>query len=95
MTKLIINNKNENPLWKKIHCNCDKSDVEKSYPLIDCVHCNCERADSSIPTETFKVNKEIYDKNGNLKETKLIEVKEITLTNCEKYGSCIGWGWDL
>jgi len=94
LSKLIINNKNNNPLWKQISCKCDKSNIEKSYPLIDCVHCNCEKADNSIPDKPFKINRPIYDKNGNLKETKVIEITEITLTICEKYGSCIGWSWN-
>ena len=91
MAKLIINNINNNPLWKKIPCHCDKSDIEKSYPLIECIHCNCEKADNSVPQESFKVNQPIFDKDGNLKETKVVEIKEITLNNCEKYGSVIGW----
>ena len=89
--KLKINNKNADPLWKKISCKCDKSNIEASYPLIECVHCNCSKADSSVPSESFKVNRPIYDKNGKFKKDNFIEITEITLTNCSKYGSVIGW----
>jgi hypothetical protein len=88
---LKINNKNENPLWKKISCKCDKSNIEKSYPLIDCVHCNCEKADNSIPDKPFTINEPIIDKNGKITGSKQREITEITLNNCEKYGSCVGW----
>jgi hypothetical protein len=97
MAKLIINNINNNPLWKKIPCKCDKSDIEKSYPLITCIHCNCEKANSSIPTETFTVNDDItkVDEDGNItvikEQTKTI--KEITLMNCKTYGSPLGWSF--
>jgi hypothetical protein len=91
--KLIINNKNNDPLWKKISCKCNHNSVETEYPLIDCVHCNCKRADDSIPTNTFKVNQRVLDKDGKFKENKIVEIKEITLTNCDKYGSCIGWSY--
>tara|TARA_R110000751_G_scaffold63272_2_gene130682 strand:+ start:67 stop:378 length:312 start_codon:yes stop_codon:yes gene_type:complete len=86
-----INNENKNPLYKKIPCKCDKSNIEKSYPLIECIHCNCEKANNSIPDKPFIVNEPILDKNGKVTGTKKREVTEITLTNCEKYGSCIGW----
>jgi hypothetical protein len=57
------------------------------------VHCNCKRADDSIPTNTFKVNQRMLDKDGKFKENKIVEIKEIFLTNCDKYGSCIGWSY--
>jgi|TARA_R110000796_G_C14322623_1_gene408036 hypothetical protein len=91
--KLKINNRNEDPLWKKISCKCHTSDIELKYPLIECVHCNCKRADDSIPTESFKINQPVFNKQGKFIENKVVEVKEITLTNCDKYGSCIGWGF--
>ena len=91
--KLIINNKNNDPLWKKIPCKCHISNIELKYPLIDCVSCHCKRADDSIPTNTFKVNQRMLDKDGKFKENKIVEIKEIFLTNCDKYGSCIGWSY--
>ena len=90
---LKVNGRNENPLYLKIKCKCDKSNIEKSYPLVDCVHCKCEEADSSIPTEIFTVRQPVLDKNGNIKEYEEREITEITLNNCEKYGSCLGWKW--
>lgn len=89
--KLKINNKNENPLWKKISCKCNHDSVETEYPLVACIHCQCQQADNSIPSESFKVKKPIINKNGKIKEYETIEIKEITLTNCQTYGSCIGW----
>lgn len=89
--KLKINNQNLNPLWKKIPCECDKSNILKAYPLIECIHCNCEKADLSIPTKSFKVNQPIFDKNGNFKKYEVREITEITLNNCSKYGNCLGW----
>ena len=46
MTKLKINGimKDENILWKKLKCKCDKTDIEKSFPLIECKHCKCHSA---------------------------------------------------
>jgi len=93
LSQLKVNNRNLDPLWKKISCKCDKSDIEKSYPLIECIHCNCEKADSSIPIKPWIVNEPIIDKNGNVTGTKKREVTEITLTNCDKYGSCLGWSF--
>jgi len=90
---LVIHNKNENPLYKKIPCKCDKSDIEKSYPLIECIHCQCEQADLSIPKIPFTINRPINDKNGNWKEDNYVKITEITLTNCSKYGSCLGWSF--
>jgi hypothetical protein len=89
--KLKINNKNENPLWKKIPCKCNHASIETEYPLIECVHCKCEEADASIPTKSFTINQPVYDKNGNIKKYEEREITEITLNNCEKYGSCLGW----
>ena len=91
--KLKVNGRHENPLYKQIPCKCDKSNIEKSYPLIDCVHCNCEKADLSIPDKPFTIIENIYDKNGKFKETRQREITEITLTNCSKYGSALGWGY--
>lgn len=89
--QLKINNKNENPLWKKISCKCNHDSIETEYPLIDCIHCNCEKADNSIPDKPFTITENIYDKHGKFKETRQREITEITLTNCQKYGSCLGW----
>ena len=93
MTKLKINNKNKNPLWKKIPCNCNHDSIETEYPLIECIHCNCEKADNSIPDKPFTINENTYDKDGNNTGIKKREITEITLTNCSKYGSCLGWSF--
>tara|TARA_R110002051_G_scaffold220668_1_gene284454 strand:- start:1603 stop:1884 length:282 start_codon:yes stop_codon:yes gene_type:complete len=93
MGKLKINNRKENPLYLKIKCVCNKNNIETCYPLVDCIHCHCKRADDSIPTQSFKVKQPIYDKHGKDKGMEQIEIKEITLSNCNKYGSCLGWSF--
>lgn len=90
---LKINNQNLNPLWKKIPYHCKKDDIEKSYPLIKCDHCKCQEADESVPSQPFTIIENIYDKNGKLKEVKEREIIEITLKNCSKFGSVIGWSF--
>lgn len=90
---LKVNGRNENPLYLKIKCKCNHDSVETEYPLIDCVHCKCAEADSSIPDKPFTIIENIYDKNGKFKETRQREITEITLTNCKKYGSALGWGY--
>lgn len=71
MKKILkINNQNLDPLWKKISCKCDKNDIEKSYPLINCDHCKCKESDDSVPTKPFTIKENVFDKNGKLKEVK-------------------------
>ena len=88
-----VNNRNENPLYLKIKCKCDKSDIEKSFPLVECIHCKCQQADDSIPDKAFTINDYTYDKNHKVTSTKKRIVNEITLMNCSKYGSCLGWSF--
>ena len=45
----------------------------------------------NVINQPFTVNENTYDKDGKITGNKKREVTEITLTNCEKYGSCIGW----
>ena len=57
-------------LWKKLKCKCDKSDIEKTFPLTECIHCKCEAQENSMPRKSFKINevKKLLDekkiKNG-------------------------------
>tara|TARA_R110000751_G_C13615479_1_gene463889 strand:+ start:172 stop:459 length:288 start_codon:yes stop_codon:yes gene_type:complete len=79
-------------LWKKLKCKCDKSDIEKSFPLIECKHCKCQAQENSMPRDSFKVNQNEINKDG--KETgKVIvkEIKEITIDREPIYNSIRGW----
>ena len=96
MTKLIINNtmKDEDINWKKVPCKCDKSNIEKSYPIANCKHCQCEKAENSMPTENFDVYyDEIKDDKPTGKKIKK-EVKEITIIrSTDGYDSILGWSY--
>tara|TARA_R110002051_G_scaffold112459_1_gene185210 strand:+ start:298 stop:603 length:306 start_codon:yes stop_codon:yes gene_type:complete len=88
---LKVNGRHPDPLWKKISCKCNHDSVETQYPLITCVHCKSEEADLSIPDKPWIITENTYDKNGQVNGSKQREVTEITLTNCQTYGSAIGW----
>jgi len=88
---LKVNGRHPDPLWKKIKCKCNHDSIETEYPLIDCVHCKCEKTDNSIPNKPWTIIENTYDKNGQVNGSKQREVTEITLKNCQTYGSAIGW----
>lgn len=92
--KFKVNNRNTDPLWKKISCKCNKNNIEESFPLVNCIHCKCEQADNSIPDKPFEINVYTYDKSRKITSTKKRMVTEITLTNCKTYGSALGWSWE-
>lgn len=79
-------------LWKKLKCKCDKSDIEKTFPLTECIHCKCEAQENSMPRKSFKINEIVLDKN-NKPTNKVIqkEIKEITICRGDKYNEIIGW----
>ena len=98
MTKLIIHNtmKDKDITWKKIACKCDKSDIEKCFPIFKgCMHCKCQAQQDSMPTEQFIVKYPQMDKNKKptgkiLKFT----VKEITIDrSVDGYDSIRGWSY--
>ena len=74
--------------WKKIPCKCDKSDIEKCFPIFkDCIHCYCKNCEDSMPRQSFKNN--WTDKKGK-KQTRIIT--EITIDRSEDgYNSIRGW----
>ena len=79
-------------LWKKLKCKCDKTDIEKSFPLVNCKHCKCQAQEDSMPRNNFKVNQSVTDKTG--KPTGKIIVKEITEITIDRepvYNSIRGW----
>jgi hypothetical protein len=91
--KLKINGlMNDNDiLWKKLKCKCDKTDIEKTFPLGDCKHCKCQAQEDSMPRESFKVNEaEIKDGKPTGKTIKR-EIKEITIHREPIFNSILGW----
>ena len=69
------------PLWYGIKCKCDKSDIEKSYPLIECIHCKFTVQEKSmldvIKKGQFKIGK--------------VTIKKIKIHRGNKYQEVIGW----
>jgi hypothetical protein len=78
-------------LWKKLKCKCDKSDIEKTFPLGDCKHCKCQAQEDSMPRESFKINQPVTDKNGKITKVIVKEIKEITIDREPIYNSIRGW----
>jgi len=96
MAKLKINGlmNDKDIAWKKIPCKCDKSDIEKCFPIFkDCIHCYAKNCEDSMPKETFTMKIPISDKDGkstNKTETKTISEITIDRTN-DGYQSIRGW----
>ena len=79
-------------LWKKLKCKCDKTNIEKTFPLGDCKHCKCKAQEDSMPRNSFKINQDVLDKAG--KPTGKVIVKEITEITIDRepvYNSIRGW----
>jgi len=98
MTKLIINGimNDEDIAWKKLKCICDKTNIEKCHPISrNCKHCCCKQAEDSMPRESFKVNQNEIDKDGNRTDKIIVkEVKEITISrSSDGYNSILGWSF--
>jgi len=94
--KLKINGLMEDSeiLWKKIKCKCDKIDIEKSYPLVNCIHCKCQVQEDSMPRESFKVNDPVIDKDGkSTGKTIVREVTEIKIVRGKTLNEIIGWSF--
>jgi hypothetical protein len=96
MTKLIINGlmNDEEIRWKKIKCCCShiEGDVEHQFPIGECKHCKFQCCEDSMPRESFKVNQNEIDKDGNPTEKIIVkEVKEINIVRGETYQDIIGW----
>ena len=98
MTKLIINGlmNDEEIRWKKIKCCCSKveGDVEHQHPIGDCKHCKFQQCEDSMPRESFKVNRNVIDKDGNDTGKKILtEIKEINIVRGQVYHDIIGWSY--
>ena len=92
--KIKINGlmKDKDILWKKLKCKCDKSDIEKTFPLGDCKHCKCQAQEDSMPRESFKVNETEYDKHNKPTGKVIVrEIKEIKIDREPIYNSIRGW----
>ncbi len=86
-----INNSLEHPRWHDIPCKCNHDSVETEYPIADCLHCKFQECEDSLPSENFKVNDPIIDKNGKQTGIKSRTVKEVTIVRGDKYQDIIGW----
>tara|TARA_B110000285_G_C14785699_1_gene450663 strand:- start:393 stop:686 length:294 start_codon:yes stop_codon:yes gene_type:complete len=97
MAKLIINGimNDEEIRWKKIKCCCShiEGDVEHQFPIGECKHCKCQYQEDSMPRESFNVNNDEIDKDGNVTKKQTREVKEINIVRGEKYQDIIGWSY--
>lgn len=95
MKHLKLNGLIEKCRWEAIACCCGTEVMDK-HPIKDCKHCKFDQAKQSCPTECFKVNVNVLDKEG--KPTGKIIVKEITEINL-KYGQVyqdlIGWEYSV
>ena len=100
MTKLIIEGiiNDKDIAWKKCKCTCSikKDDVENQHPIKKCTHCYCQRCEDSMPRDSFKVNQNEIDKNGNITDKIIVkEIKKITIKRSQDgYNSILGWSWD-
>jgi len=97
MTKLKINNtmKDEDINWKKVPCKCDKSDIEKCFPIGECKHCECQAKQDSMPREQFEIKYQELDKNKEPTGKLLTKtIKEITIDrSTDGYDSIRGWSF--
>tara|TARA_R110000751_G_scaffold163540_1_gene269780 strand:+ start:242 stop:544 length:303 start_codon:yes stop_codon:yes gene_type:complete len=98
MAKLKINNlmNDKDIAWKKITCKCDKSDIEKCFPIFkDCIHCKCQAQQDSMPREQFTMTYNEMDKNKQPTGKLLSKtIKEITIDrSVDGYNSIRGWSY--
>ena len=93
--KLKINGlmKDKDILWKKLKCKCDKTDIEKTFPLGNCKHCKCKAQEESMPRESFKINQPEIKDHKPTGKTITKEIKEITIHREEVYDSILGWSF--
>ena len=94
MTKLKINGimNDKDILWKKLKCKCDKTDIEKTFPLGNCKHCKCQYQEDSMPRKSFKVNIQEFNKDGKSMGKIIVkEITEITIDREPIYNSIRGW----
>ena len=76
--KFKINGILKEPLYEKLKCSCDKTDITKMHPLKKCLSCYSKITLNSMPRKSFDIIEK--DKNGK-KYTRTIN--EITLDRQE------------
>ena len=81
MTPIEVEGLLDKPLWYGIKCKCDKSDIEKSYPIANCLHCKFTVQEKSLQDVMTK---------GQFKIGKVI-IKKIKIHRGEKYQEVRGW----
>jgi len=81
-----VNNLINNPKWKKVLvCTCKGK-------INECLHCKYSKAEKSVPKENFKVNDDLFDKNGKVSKKQTRTVKEISLI-IGSHDDVIGWNF--
>jgi len=76
--------------WKKLKCKCDKSDIEKCFPIFrECIHCYAQDCENSMPRKVFDVI--VTDKKGK-QQTKTITEITIDRTN-DGFQMIRGWSF--
>ena len=93
MTELKINGLIDKPRWYAIKCCCStlEDDDEHKYPLSDCKHCKFQECEDSIPRETFEINDDVYDKDGEITKKQTKTVTEINIVRGKRFEDIIGW----
>lgn len=86
MKKLKINGLINEPIWKKLSCECNGQ-----FPLVDCKRHRFDMQEKSMPRECFTVEFDI-EKDGKPTGKKIKhEIKEITIHRGERYQEIRGW----
>ena len=73
-----INGLIDKPLYEKLKCSCDKTDMEKMHPIKKCLSCYSKITLNSMPRKSFDIIEK--DKKGK-KHTRTIN--EITIDRQE------------
>jgi len=79
--KLEVEGLLEKPLWYGIKCKCDKSDIEKMYPITKCLHCKFTVQQKSLQEVISKGQFKI----GN------VTIKKIKIHRGDTFGEVRGW----
>ena len=81
----------DKPLWTRIPCKCDKSNIEKQYPLFACLHCKFQTQQNSMPRKPFSISHQELDKNKKPTGTITRVIKKITIVRGDTYQEIRGW----
>ena len=86
-----INNSLDNPRWKALKCKCDKSSIEKSYPITECLHCKFQEREDSLPKKNFQFKEKKWTKEGKLISEEMKTISQITIVRGKNFQEIIGW----